>query len=409
MAGTNTMLTPKSEAEATAMIAAARTKGSRLEIIGNGTKRAVGNAVDAAQTISSSKLSGIVQYNPAELVMVAKAGTPMSEINKALTKNKQMHVFEPADWTAMLGIKGKQTIGGIAATNMSGPRRFVAGAARDSLLGVRFVNGKGEIIKNGGQVMKNVTGLDLVRLLSGSWGTLGLLTEVSFKVLPLATAQSTLVFAGLSDADAAALMAKAMATSADVSGAAHLPKNVAAEQGFNSAITVLRLEGLPETIPVRRDRLLAALDSKASMNEVEGKVSGNLWASIRDVMPFADGTQKPVWRISVAPMSGHAVVADILADANGDAFYDWQGGLVWLRLDDVSDVKGSAVRSAIAKHGGGHATLIRASEAVRQTIPVFHPETAPVAAMSSRIKAALDPDGLFNIGRMVPNNIIKAA
>ena len=394
------------------MIAEARAKGTQLEIVGNGTKRKIGNAVQADQVISASAISGITQYDAAELVMVAKAGTPISEIDRALSKNKQMHVFEPANLSRLLASKGRQTIGGIAATNMSGPRRFVAGAARDSLLGVRFINGRGEAIKNGGQVMKNVTGLDLVKLMCGSWGTLGMLTEVSFKVLPRPETEMTLVIKNQSEAQATETMARALSTSTDVTGAAHAPVDVASKlmgSPMKKGLTFLRLEGLKETIAVRRDRLMAALDSDIKTEEMDAKTSKSHWASVRDVLPFADDTQTSVWRISVAPTKGHKVAADILAAADGEALFDWQGGLVWLRLHDEADAHALLVRSVVMTHGGGHATLIRASDAVRAATPVFHPETPPIAALAARIKHAMDPDGLFNMGRMVFDGTVKAA
>ncbi|WP_018688643.1 glycolate oxidase subunit GlcE [Ahrensia kielensis] len=399
------ILKPADELEAAQLITNARSEGTRLEIRGNGTKRDIGNAVSADKIISASAMSGITQYDPAELVMVAKAGTLLSEIDKALAKNKQMHVFEPANYGKLFGTNGKQTIGGIAASNMSGPRRYVAGAARDSLLGVRFVNGSGEIIKNGGQVMKNVTGLDLVKLMGGSWGTLGFLTEVSFKVLPRPETQITLAIHNVSDAEGAQLMATAMATSADVTGASHAPADIASQlmnAPVKGGITFMRLEGLKETIGVRCDRVIASLPKGLNIQEIDARASLALWKMIRDVLPFADQDQRPVWRISVAPMSGYKVAAAILNKLEGQVFYDWQGGLVWLRLDDVSNANAQIVRNIVKDHGG-YATLIRASEPVRASTAVFQPEIAPLAALSERIKMAMDPSGLFNVGRMSPD------
>ncbi len=403
MAARQNILAPESEQEAATMIADARAEGLRLKIEGNGSKRGIGNSVLADRKMTSSKLSGITAYAAEELVMVAKAGTTMNEINKVLAKNKHMHVCEPPDFSKLLGTKAKQTIGGIAATNMSGPRRFVSGAARDSLLGVRFINGQGQAIKNGGQVMKNVTGLDLVKLMGGSWGTLGFLTEVSFKVLPQPETEITLALHDLTDAAAAQLLAKVMATSAEVSGAAHAPADVAAhlfEKPVRGGVTFVRLEGLKETIAVRRDRVLASLGQLSKVDELDPKTSKKLWTKIRDVMPFADGSQSPVWRLSVAPTSGHNAVEEILSKVDGQAFYDWQGGLVWLKLDGSSDAQASTVRNAVANQGGGHATLIRASDSVRAVTPCFHPEVPAVAALSARIKSAMDPDGIFNAGKM---------
>ncbi|MCR9123124.1 MAG: FAD-binding protein [Phyllobacteriaceae bacterium] len=405
-------LTPADEAEACAMVAEARAAGRTLAIAGAGSKSAVGQPVAADAAITSTGLSGIVEYNPEELVIVAKAGTPVSEIETALAANNQALMFEPADWSRLLGSNAGQTIGGIAATNMSGPRRIIAGAARDSLLGVRFINGRGEAIKNGGRVMKNVTGLDLVKLLAGSWGTLGLITETAFKVLPRAETETTLVIDGADGDEAARLMAAAMGTSAEVSGAAHLPANVSGavlgDAFAGRGATLLRLEGFAEAIAERMARLKPQLGTDREIAELDGAASSAAWEAIRDVHPFADGGDGPVWRLSVPPMAGHAVAAQILDGAGGQAFFDWQGGLVWLRLDG-DDARAELVRDAVAAHPGGHALLVRASADLRARIDVFHPEPAPVAALSERIRASIDPDGVFNSGRRAFNSGRDAA
>lgn len=402
--------TPNSVDEAVAVINAARSAGQTVSILGNGSKAGVGHPVsDDAVHLSSSGLSGIDQYNAAELVFVAKAGTPMADINAALDKNRQQLIFEPADWSRLLGSNKDQTIGAVAATNMSGPRRYVTGAARDSLLGVKFINGSGELIKNGGQVMKNVTGLDLVKLLAGSWGTLGMLTEVSFKVLPVSETSKTLCITGTNKADATALMAAAMATSSEVSGAAHLPADIVANLGdstpFDEAVTLLRLEGLEGSVTDRFARLQAALRllpvaANASFSSLADTASKTAWTAIRDVEPFVADQTKPVWRISVAPSAGHQVVTAIQAKTGAQAFYDWQGGLVWLALDDIDNAHAPMVRGVIASLGGGHATLVRASDAVRSSVPVFQPEAQAIQALNARIRASIDPDSVFDAARM---------
>ncbi|WP_370322381.1 glycolate oxidase subunit GlcE [Oricola sp.] len=400
---------PACEEEAAEIVREAAAKGIHLEIAGGGTKRGIGQIFQADRLLSTAGLTGISHYDPAELVLTARAGTPVAEIEAALAENGQMLAFEPGDWRGLFGANGIPTIGALAAANISGPRRLIAGAARDALLGVRFVNGAGEVIKNGGRVMKNVTGLDLVKLMAGSWGTLGLVTEVSFKVLPRAETETTLVIHGAHEDEAANLMSAAMGTSAEVSGAAHLPESVAKRSGLDGgSATVLRLEGFPESVAARLGRLKAALRSAANASEMDETASKSLWADIRDVAPFA-GTMKPLWKISVAPLAGHDVAAMILREVRGEAFHDWQGGLVWLQLDEEGDASGGIVRSAVAKCGGGHATLIRAAEDIRAVTPVFQPQAAPVAALAERVRAALDPAGIFNPGRMVWNGGRKAA
>jgi len=408
MANDGTVI-PASDDEAAEIVREAVAKGTTLEIAGGGTKRGIGQPFAADRLLSAAGLTGITQYNPAELVLTARAGTPVAEIEAALDENGQMLAFEPGDWRGLFGANGVPTIGALAAANISGPRRLIAGAARDALLGVRFVNGSGEAIKNGGRVMKNVTGLDLVKLMAGSWGTLGLITEVSFKVLPRAETETTLVIHGAHENEAANLMAAAVGTSAEVSGAAHLPEGVAGRSGLgDGAATVLRLEGFSESVTARLGRLKAALPGAANASELDEAASKALWVKIRDVAPFTGGT-KPLWKISVAPMAGHDVAAMILREVRGEAFHDWQGGLVWLQLDDEGDASAAIVRSAVAKCGGGHATLVRAAEDVRAATPVFQEQAAPVAALAERVRAALDPAGVFNPGRMVWNGGRKAA
>ena len=401
MAGSEA-LTPADEAEAGAMVAEARAAGRTLAIAGAGSKSAIGHGGKADRTIVSTGLTGIVEYNPAELVIVARAGTPLAEIEAALAENDQALMFEPPDWSDLLGSAGGQTVGGIAATNLSGPRRILAGAARDALLGVRFVNGRGEAVGNGGRVMKNVTGLDLVKLMAGSWGTLGLITQVAFKVLPRPETETTLAIDGADAAEAARLMAKAMGTSAEVSAASHLPANVGGRvlgEAFDGrAATLLRLEGFAASVAERIARLAGLLETGRDVARLDAATSKRAWAAIGDVRPFADGSDRPVWRVSVAPMAGPAVAEAILDKAQGQAFHDWQGGLIWLRLDG-DDPQAALVRGAVAAHGGGHALLVRAPETARADIDVFHPEPAPVAALSGKIRAALDPDGVFDTGR----------
>ena len=391
---------PADEAEACAIVTEARANGERLAIEGAGSKTAIGQIVEADAVLSSAGLSGIVEYNPGELVILARAGTPLADINAALAENNQALMFEPADWGALLGSSAGQTIGGIAAANLSGPRRISAGAARDSLLGVRFINGRGEAIKNGGKVMKNVTGLDLVKLMAGSWGSLGLITEVAFKVLPKPEAEATLAILGADDAEAATLMAAAMGTSAEVSGAAHLPAQAASSTELAGQVaTLLRVEGFPASVDDRFDRLKEALATKHEITRLDGEASQKIWAAIANVTPFADGTERPVWRVSAAPMAGHKVASAIAGQIGAEAFYDWQGGQVWLRMTDEGDAHADIVRGAVASHGGGHATLIRGSRDVRRSVAVFHPERAAIAALTEKIAASIDPDGVFNCGR----------
>jgi len=398
-----TIHSPQDENEAAGIIRAAWETRAPLAIEGGGTRAGIGRPLQAAATLSSTGLNGITEYNPAEMVITVAAGTPVATVETALAEAGQRFAFEPADYRALLGSTGEPTVGALAAANISGPRRFVAGAARDSLLGVRFVNGQGEIVRNGGKVMKNVTGLDLVKLMAGSWGTLGFLTQVTFKVQPVPESRMTLAIRGLLEEDAVNALAHAMATSADVSGAAHLPELVAdmvLDGRLGSApATLLRLEGFETSIRIRAERLKALLGSLGEIEEIGAERSATLWTQVRDLAPFAGGQEdKPVWRISMKPSEAHKAVMALRMQVGATAFYDWQGGLAWLRME--AGAEAHAVRTAIRACGGGHATLVRADTATRGAVEPFEPLSKPVAALQTRVKAAFDPAGILNPGRM---------
>ncbi len=396
------ILSPETEAQAAGIVRDHAGRGAALAIYGGNTRAGFGNAVRVDAALTSRALTGIVAYNPAEMVVTAKAGTPLAEIEAALAGNGQMLAFEPADHRGVMGTQGEPTIGGVFAANVSGPRRFVAGAARDSLLGIRFINGRGEAIANGGRVMKNVTGLDLVKLLAGSHGTLGFLTEVTFRVLPRPQAAQTVVISGLDDLAAARAMAAAMALPVEVSGAAHLPDSVK-WRFVNGSLpdgpaTALRLEGLPASVSLRAEKLREAMRGFGAVSSLDAEAGGQLWREVRDVHPYADGTRKPLWRVSAAPFAGHQLVAALRLEAGIDAFYDWQGGLVWMRME--AEPEAEMLRAYMKALGGGHATLLRSSDAARAAAPAFEPLMPGVAALSARVKVALDPQGIFNPGKM---------
>lgn len=397
-----TIAAPASEREVADTIRGAHDSSTPVEIVGGGTKRGIGRLVNAGVTLSTRGLAGITSYNPAEMVMTARAGTPLAEIEAALGANRQRLAFEPPDHRGMLASEGEPTIGAVAAANLSGPRRIVVGAARDSLLGIRMVNGVGEIISSGGRVMKNVTGLDLVKLVAGSWGTLGVLTEVTFKVLPVPETEATVAVRGLHDDAASNVMAHALATSAEVSGAAHLPEPVAGMVGGgrigSEPATLLRLEGFAESVRIRAEKLKSLLAGAGDLRMLDEQASQAVWRDIRDVSPFAGKDTRPVWRISVKPSAGHELALALRREAPATAFFDWQGGLVWARLEGDPDE--NVVRKLVRIHGGGHATLWRGSPAQRAAIAPFEPLAPPLAALSARIKAAFDPKGILNPGRL---------
>ena len=392
---------PLSEEAAARLVQVAALTKSPFVIRGGGT-RSLHAAPEGTDVLSARGLSGIVAYNPAEMTMTARAGTPLEAVEAALAEKRQMLAFEPPDLRGVLGSSGIPTIGGVFSTNASGPRRLTAGAARDSLLGLRFVNGRGEVVKAGGRVMKNVTGLDLVKLLAGSHGSLALITEVTFRLLPVPETAVTILVSGLNDAEAAAAMATAMSMSVEVSGAAHLPESVRGRFAGGAlpdgAATVLRLEGLSASVEVRAEKLAAAMAGFGPVARLEAEETRRLWREIRDGAPYADGTARPLWRVSVAPTAGQQLVAALRLETGVDAFYDWQGGLVWLRME--ADPETELLRRYIKAVGGGHATLLRARPEVLAAGKVFQPQAEAVAALQARVKASFDPDGLF-VSRMM--------
>jgi glycolate oxidase FAD binding subunit len=374
-----------------------------LELAGQGTKRAIGRPSQTDLTLDLSGLSGVTLYEPAELVLSARAGTPIAEIEALLDKNNQELSFEPMDYGPLLGgAANGGTLGGVIAANLSGPRRIKAGAARDHFLGVTAVTGRGETIKSGGRVVKNVTGYDLCKLLAGSWGTLAAMTDVTVKVLPKAETEATVLVAGLNDARACAAMAAAMGSASDVSGAAHLPDHVASWfDGLPKAeaSTVLRLEGFAPSVQHRKAALARLMKKFGPVSLIEEKESRPLWRSIRTVQPFAAETarSRPLWRISVAPGQGHEIAAAITPAAQ--MFYDWAGGLIWVAMPFAAEPDAAAIRGATTALGG-HATLVRAPAAVRAAMDVFAPEEPALQALTRRVKESFDPKAVLNPGRM---------
>ena len=373
-----------------------------LTVRGHGSMNAMGRPVQTAHSVDLSALAGVTLYEPEELVLSAKAGTPLADLQALLAENGQEFAFEPMDYGPLLGGEaGAGTIGGLFAANLSGPRRVRIGAARDHVLGIRAVTGRGDLIKSGGRVVKNVTGYDLSKGLAGSWGTLAVATELTFKVLPRSETEETVVVSGLDEAEASQVMAAAMGSGAEVSGAAHLPETVRrqfVDGAFPAAATVLRVDGFAPSVRARSAQLAGMFGRDHSVDRLDADLSQRLWREIRDVRPYADGTDRPVWRVSVAPGEGHRLVAGLRMAAGIDAFYDWQGGLVWMRME--GDPEAELVRKAIRTHGGGHATLVRAAPGIRAAVPVFQPQAPALHALAKRLKEQFDPHAILNPGRM---------
>src|SRR6185312_8773168 len=329
------VLKPRDAKEAEDAVRWALSEDKPLEVRGQGSKRDLGRPSQTDLTLDLSGLTGVTLYEPEELVLSAKAGTPIAEIEALLDSHGQQLAFEPADYGALFGQPaGQGTLGGVVAASLSGPRRTKAGAARDHVLGTTAVTGRAETIKTGGRVVKNVTGYDLCKVLSGSWGTLAVMTDITIKVLPKPETEATVVVEGLSDAQACAAMTAATGSSADVSGAAHLPDHVASWfAGLKAeAATVLRLEGVAPSVKHREGQLAALMKTFGPVSILDAAASRAVWRDIRDVKAFAvaSARHRPVWRISTAPAQAHRLV-DLITPA-AQMFYDWAGGLVWLGM-----------------------------------------------------------------------------
>jgi glycolate oxidase FAD binding subunit len=396
---------PIDEREFARVVSEAAASKTPIEVAGAASKQAIGRPMQTAASLSTAAMRGVTLYEPTEMVMSARAGTLLASVESTLADRGQMLAFEPTDLGPMLGVeRDKGTIGSVFATNVSGARRVATGAARDHLLGVRGVNGRGEVFKSGGRVMKNVTGYDLCRGLAGSWGTLAVLCEVTFKVLPKPEDTTTLVLFGLPDEIAVEVLCTAMDSPFEVSGAVHVQSALVerlehpALCAQRNAVTALRLENFAKSVAYRRSRLLDLLKAYGAISDLDRDGSLAFWGELRrlSVLPHSEAQ---VWRVSTAPTAGPAVVKALSSYVDCRAFYDWSGGLIWLEVAAASDAGAADIRRVIAQHGG-HATLIRAAPEVRRTVEVFQPLEAVVERMSRRLKTAFDPAGILNPGRM---------
>jgi glycolate oxidase FAD binding subunit len=379
-------------------------EGKTLEVAGRGSKRALGRPSQSDLTLDLSGLSGVTLYEPEELVLSARAGTPLAEIEALVESKGQQLAFEPMDYGPILGSAADAgSLGGALAANLSGPRRIKAGAARDHFLGFTAVSGRAETFKSGGRVVKNVTGYDLCKVLAGSFGTLAAMTEVTIKVLPRPETEATVLALGLDDAQANAAMSAAMTSSCDVSAAAHLPRNVVmhfAGLYVNQAATAFRIEGFAPSVQHRRDALMKVLHPFGALETVAEADSRKFWRSLRDAAPFwANGSvgDWPLWRVSTTPARGAEFSSKLPPGAQ--FFYDWGGGLIWIALPPSHSAGSATIRRATASTGG-HATLVRASAATRASVDVFEPQQGALAGVTRRVKESFDPKGVLNPGRM---------
>jgi glycolate oxidase FAD binding subunit len=357
-----------------------------------------------------SALNAVMSYEPNELIITVQAGAPLADVLSLIDSKNQQFAFEPVDTAALLGTTDRGTIGGMIAAGLAGPRRIRAGGVRDHLLGAHAVSGFGDSFKTGGKVVKNVTGYDLCKLLAGSWGTLAVMTEVTLKVVPRPESERTLVLRGLDDLSANRAMTAALGSPFDVSGAAHLPAStLRAEPGAfgplgatDEAATLLRLEGTAASAAHRAAALVQMLASFGPATTLEDVTSAAIWSSLRDVQPYAANGPLgswPVWRIVCPPASGGALGQALAQETEGHVFYDWGGGLLWAAVPPKADAQAAVVRRKVDAVGG-HATLLRASDEVRQGVDVFHPQAGGVAALAERVRASFDPKSILNRGRL---------
>ena len=367
---------PKSISELENLIAWAVSEETTLAVSGNGSKAGLGNPVEAEHVLDTTALAGIDMYEPEELVMSAGAGTPLAEIERVLAERGQQLAFEPYDFgVATDGEAGRQTIGGVFATNISGPRRLKAGAARDHLLGLQVVSGHGQVMKTGGRVVKNVTGYDLCKLMTGSMGTLAVMSHLTFKIMPAPEDEATLVLEGDDMEAVAAALRQATGTAFEISAAALVPGD--GVKGF------IRVEGAPPSVAYRFDRLRALLGKTLDTAKLDADESRAHWRRIRDAGFLPKGAPI-IWRISIPPTD-----LPKLADNLDGAWYaDWAGGLVWYA--------GGADRPSLPTTG--HATLIKKPDEV--TTEPFQPQDPALRALSARVKKSFDPKAVLNPGRM---------
>ncbi len=396
---------PRDEKDVEAIVRAAVLGAQPLAIVGHGSKSGVGALMEPHASLDLSALSGIHGYEPHELILTLHAGTPLGEVMQLLAANHQELPFEPMDVSVLMGGNGMGTIGGAVACGWSGPRRIKAGAARDHVLGISAVSGRGEAFKAGGRVVKNVTGYDLAKLMAGSWGTLAVMTQLTLKVLPNSETETTLALTGLGEDEAARALIAALNSACDVSGAAFWPSALASRAPWHAgsgSLTMLRLEGIASSVDHRAKALVDRLKGFGEVAHCDGDTSRQLWRAVRDVTPFAHqgpAGEHAVWRVVTPPAAGLALGRDLTRAVGADYLADWGGGLIWLAVEEGADAQMAQVHAIAARHGG-HAALVRASDPVRRLAASLMPRDGALEALNRRIKAGFDPLDILNRGRM---------
>lgn len=365
-------------------------------IRGHGTRGALHPATGASAVLDLSRLAGITLYEPPELVLAARAATPLREVRALLAERGQQLAFDPPDFGPLWGRPaGQGTIGGAIAVGLGGPRRPRAGAPRDHLLGLRGISGQGECFVSGGRVVKNVTGFDLCKLLTGSYGAFAVLTELTLKVLPCPTARQSVIIAGQDETAGLASLRAALAEARPLTAGAYLPAGLAAMAlpglAATQAATVLAVEGVPPAVESAIEALVHAHPGRCTRLPTEDSLA--LWTAIGGAAFFAalPGT---VLRLSLPPARAPAVAAALRSLGVRDLYHDWFGGLLIARAADEAAAP-ALLRAAVARvEPDSHVTLVRGGGDVSP----FHAPSRGVARLSQRLKDRLDPLGLYNPG-----------
>mgnify|MGYP003138363197 CR=1 FL=1 len=399
------MLTPLVDRDLKDMIQDARDKGSALEILGHGTKRSIGHYNEKNVPLSMRRFSEITFYEPSELVISARAGTPIVEIEREIKGYNQHLPFEYLDFSSLFDTEpGYGTVASLFATNFSGSRRLLKGSARDHLLGIKAINGRGENFSSGGRVMKNVAGLDLAKLMANSWGTLAVMTEVTIKLLPKPPTECTLFMYGLEEDIALEALRSAVSTPFEVSGAVHLCRDHAHPclEGVtyvrDKAVTAIRLENTAKSIAYRSEKIKDLLSAFGDIYYIDEPESKLFWQNMRQLQ-FLSGRHDAVWRISTSPQRAYQSARQIKKLVDSQVSYDWGGGLLWISTRGVADMGSSDIRRIIAQ-AGGHASLIHAGSEASQIVSPFHPLDPTHMKLTKALKQMFDPDSVLNPGRM---------
>ena len=397
------ILKPENENDLQQIIKYCYKKGLPIEIVGTGTKNKIGKKLQCAKILDMSNISGIIEYKPEELYITVKAGTPIKTVQDELKKNNQHIAFEPINFSEIFKKDlNEGTVGGTLSCNFSGSRRFRVGSARDHILGFKGYNGMGEKIKSGGIVVKNVTGYDLSKLITGSFGTLMTLSEITLKVLPIAPDTKTIIISSLPMEHSMGIMGSALSSSNDPSGAIYYPNNLRDSFVFNDlthpgSITGIRVEGTKISTEKRIDKLfndLSLADKKTTI--LDSTQSDIFWEYTRALKVFSK-SEKNILR-AVVPPSETVNLMNRLKTFHPSYFIDWGGSLIWLELDYLSNQKIDQIRSRIVE-AGGYLTVIKSSENIKSSSEIFTIDPIKFK-ISQNLKKSFDPKRIFNPGKM---------